>query len=524
MADKNTYIPHPTDLSGVPETDLVKAFAEVLAQSNYEAVVRRAPRSVLGARSWESLSDADRQAYIDHAMVWAKFLDRRFGLDGLLGGDVVPPASIEEAVAREVHERKSARLMDNGWVWGEQTDLSGKKSPSLVPFDDLYFTEKFECNREGFVVNAALDDFMEIYDKGIGTVDDLIPGKSQRMSYGYAAVLEMMSGLRDSLERQLGWKSRSRHYDFTGVSGFYPVIAKDSCTIMNDGEPALTFYPKADGSVGMDVISEVFAPYRDLGALAVATDVCSGKYVLDAANLELLADETHHCREVIYGLRYGESAAFCIPVDNAGHEDVALMRELSSREPNLRIISGEMFSDTLEKWLEQAIRPGFEPAQMPVLMNYIFNGEKLFSEREVDLTTQRVVSPSESSDWRLVDELMAKGDALRHEFQRECGVNSGRLFRFGEAKYPSAFLRNDVLFLCSKYGAEQDWFLTATKGKIGLFKSVDKFLEGEEKPSKTFRSVDEAMTFVRSVVMSRENLMKGRGEYARYNKSNGIHP
>lgn len=526
MANDSTYTPHPADLSGVPETKLMRAFAELLAEARYESVRVRAPREPFGLLSWDSLNATEKGYYIEDAMNWTKVLEARFGLEGLLGGDIVPPSYIEDTIAREAHERRVALLLDEGWVRGEGWDFVKKESPALVSFDNLPSVRSGnelvdEYRRIGFDINRTIDEFGEIYSKGVGTVDDLLPEGGRSFSSGYMLVVDTMNYLRSELESRVGWKSDRRHYDFGGTDGFYVNIGLNNCTVMHDAEPALRFYAKPDGGVGMDVLSEVFAPYRDLSPLAAISDLRDGNYVLDKANIDLMRQQTHNCSELIYGLRYGETTAFCIPTDESGQDDLTLMRELTARENNIRVVEMNVFSEAVENWLDQSVRPGFESAQTPKLISYIFDGKNLFSERDIDLSMRRVLTPEKSSDWRLIDELLVEGQKVREELQMECGIGSSRGFRFDEAFYPSPLMREDALFICSKHGAEQEGFLTAAKGKICLFESMSGFLDGYDKPKRVFGSVQDAMNYLRSVVLSKQNVMVARGEYAQFVKGKG---
>lgn len=524
MANENTYIPHLLDVSHVEETPLLKAFADTLAEAYYrDAVSSRVSEALYQPTPWGRLSEEEKHFYTSKALYWSKFLEARYGLDAIFGGDNIRPDFIEEALTREFHEVASSVLLREGWIYGIETDMDKKITPSLVPFDDLPYNEKSLCSRNSYLVCSVLDDFAEIYEKGIDTVDDLFPGKSKRFNIGFGFVNDSMLHLLNRLEMSIGWKSSFRHYDFKGVSGFYPVISDGKVEIMHGDKPGLRFYPKADGGIGMDIMSDVFSRYEGMSPINVVSDLELGRFCLDPANVELLKSETHKGHEVIYGLRYGESAAFSIPTDGSGREDTALLRGLAGKEGNIRIVDSDMFSEAIDSWLSRAVSPGFEPSQTPKLIKYFFDGETVFSEREKSIDLLRVVSPSEASDWNLIDALIKGGDDLRHDFQFACGVDTARRFKFDGALYPSPFISEEALFLCSKYGAEQRGFLTALKGKVCYFKSMDAFMEGEGKPSKVFPSVKDGLDYFRSIIMSKENLMIARSEYAAYKKGNGIH-
>ncbi len=523
MANDNSYVPSPADVSSVKETALVKAFAESLGELFFEDSIRHiGGRPAFSAPDWKELSSVDRGFFYDKALFWAKYLEQRFGLDAILGGDDIRPDYLEEDVARQVHEKKASRLVAEGWVLGPTTDSEKKTSPTLVYYDDLPFGEVLECRRIGGIVNAGLNNFVEEYQKGIDTVDELIDSKGKRFNIGYGMAVEALSDVRSRLESGIGWKSSSRHYNFTGVSGFYPKFSRGSVSIMHGDKTGLRFYPKADGSVGMDVLSDAFSAYRDMSPLNVICDLRDGRYCLDGANLDLLRKETHQGHEVIYGLRYGESAAFCIPQGDDSKEDLALMRGLTEREKNIRIVDASVFSQAIEKWMEQTIGGGFEPAQTPKIMHYLFDGEHVYSEREKSLDMVRTVSPEVASDWKLIDALLEGGESLRYEFQSTCGIDSGRKFKFADALYPSPLVSEEALFLCSKNGAQQHGFLTAVKGEVCMYKSMDGFLQGSEKPMKVFPSVKDGLDYFRSIVMRKENIMQGRSEVSRYNKQKGI--
>ena len=49
---------------------------------------------------------------------------------------------LTEKIAENVHEVWAAGRMAEGWTYGETTDIEGKKTPLLVPYEDLPESEK----------------------------------------------------------------------------------------------------------------------------------------------------------------------------------------------------------------------------------------------------------------------------------------------------------------------------------------------------------------------------------------------
>lgn len=508
---QSTYIPHPTDLSEVKMTPVVRAFTKDLAHFMYENKTKAALGGFFTPPTWEELSDEVADTYISNAESWAKFLECRFGLDSIFGGDYIRPESIRESIAREQHERVAAQL------------LKERPDRKVVPYDELSYLTQIEYERVAGEVCACIEEFSEVYARGVETVDEFLQGTGKRYNIAFGIGVESLEKVRLELEKRIGWKSTNRHYDFQGVSGFYISTSENSWNLYHGNQLCARFYPSADGGLGGNVYTDAFRQYEDLHPMTLINDLLTGAYCLDEHNVALLREETHYGHEVIYGVRYGESAAFCIPKDNAGREDISLLKALSEREHNIRIVGADLFAKSIDDWCSQTVRQGFEPPQVPVMIRYAFDGETLRSEREISLETKRTVSPEIASDWLLIDALRDGGAAIRQEFQQECGIESSRLFRFKDAYFPTPLIVDDALFVCRDCGNDYDGFLTAVNGKV-CFYPADQITGGEIKgygtPSQEFKSVDEALGYVRSVVLSKENIMRGRAEYALFKKSN----
>ncbi len=523
MEDMN-YTPRPTDLSAVEQTPLVKAFSDFLARYLYEQTTMSAPRTFLSPTPWESLSEESRNKFLEDGRTWAEFLEARYSLDGIFGGDMIPPDYLHESLAREVHERKASELISEGWVYGESTDAEKRTSPSLVDYDSLPFTEKMECERIADYVDSCMFEFNEIYARGVETVDDILHSAQPRYNVSYGIADSALESVLNELEARVGWKGAERHYNFAGVSGFYLKRSEGGWELKHGSMTDLRFFPTPEGGLGMTVCSEAFRQYDNVHPMSVVTDLKAGSFCLDESNISILREETHYGHEVVFGLRYGESAAFCIPKDASGREDINLMRLLAEREKNIRIVSPQLFSDSLAAWVDEKVKVGFEPAQRPVIVRYAYNGETLFSEREKDLESKRIIAPGLASDWVLIDGLLEGGEKIRQEFQHECGVDSARYFLFEDAYFPSPLVVDDTLFLCRDCGNEYPGFLSVIRGKVCYFKTdenPDGLISADSKPERVFSSVREALNFVRSFVMTKENIMRGRAEYSTYKYSKG---
>ena len=65
-------------------------------------------------------------------------------------GVVIPPdvQGFVERLARNAHDVWAARRMAEGWTWGPSRDALARKTPNLVPFDDLPQSEQ-DYDRDG---------------------------------------------------------------------------------------------------------------------------------------------------------------------------------------------------------------------------------------------------------------------------------------------------------------------------------------------------------------------------------------
>ena len=63
--------------------------------------------------------------------------------------------TLEEAMAKNVHEVWAAGRMAQGWTYGEERDDTNKKHPCLVPYEELPESEK-EYDRQTAVSTLKL--------------------------------------------------------------------------------------------------------------------------------------------------------------------------------------------------------------------------------------------------------------------------------------------------------------------------------------------------------------------------------
>ena len=99
------------------------------------------PYPPLAYPDWESLSDDLKYSNIRQARSYFGYLEAAGMYAAQEGGkeqEVLEfPEELTEALARAEHENWMAERMENGWTYGPEKDVERKRSPYLVPYEEL---------------------------------------------------------------------------------------------------------------------------------------------------------------------------------------------------------------------------------------------------------------------------------------------------------------------------------------------------------------------------------------------------
>ena len=341
-------------------------------------------------------------------------------------------------------------------------------------------------------------------------IDDLLGVKGDVYGFAYDRAADYLDGVLRKLSEAVGWKGQYRPYDFDGFSGYYIERNDEGTDVCRGNEVVCSFFPNADGSLGFKAFGDEFRQYgEDVNPWYPLSDILDGRLCLEPANIERARAETHQGREVVYGLRFGEGCAYCVVND-----DLPLRKELVKRDVNIRLVDANHFDDALERWVAADQKPGFEDAVRPELVRLVWDGAKLMDEREVALDQERDVQKGWTDDWELIDYVREKGSDIRRELQEAVGINDDRLFKFSTALYPNLGLRNDALFLSTDCGSAAD-FITVVRGKVALYRDYD-VNKSLPEPAAVFKSVDDALSRVRKVILGPSNVQRAAEDYQKY--------
>jgi len=359
-------------------------------------------------------------------------------------------------------------------------------------------------------------------EQEIHPIDELLGPDAEREVYGYAFDL-CVRHFRDILSKMssaLGWKGDQTPFDFSGFSGYWPDITREGVDICHGSEVIGTFSAREDGGLDFEVFGEELAWAREFSPWEVLEDFRRGLLFGSVENIRKAQDELHGGRCIVYGLRYGDAVAYATP-----EGDTRLRRLLASTGSNVRFTTGEALGNALERYIQTNAAPGFESGETPQVVRYIYDGLSLLSEKDVSVGVERDCGKDYRSDWAVIDMIRDAGERMRSEFEREAGVPEGKHFRFGDAIYPTLGIRDDALFLTSRYGAALDDFITCSKGGVCLYRGYDPD-RGLSTPKARFSSVDEALSRIRRVVFSDRNIGIAKREYLTFSqqRSRGVRP
>ena len=357
--------------------------------------------------------------------------------------------------------------------------------------------------RAGVAGESPLDGFFRSAD-----------GKEPEM-YGFAfdRAADYLRGVLRKMSDHVGWKGATRPYDFDGFSGYYPEVTMERADICQGDEVVCSFYPTPEGRLGFTAYGDEFARYgKDVNPWYPLSDIMDGRLCLEPSNLEKAVRETHHGREVVYGLRYGEVSAYSVRND-----DQALRTALVNRDPNIRLVDADRLNDILDRWFDYDCRPGFEEAVRPELVRLAWDGAKLLDEKQVSLDQERDIREGWTDDWDLIGALREEGAKIRRELQEAAGIPGDRLFKFSDALYPSLGIRDDALFLSADCGSVSD-FVTVSKGRVALYCDYDPDKPLPE-PKRTFSCLNEALDKVRRTVLGPRNVERAAVDYQKYLKA-----
>lgn len=323
--------------------------------------------------------------------------------------------------------------------------------------------------------------------------------------------------LRDVLRKMsdyVGWKDRTRSYDFYGFSGFYPVLNDQSASIYSGEKLLASFTPLPGGRLGFEAFGKPFTDYpKDVNPWYPLGDIMNGRFCLEKQNLDMALEETHHGQEVIYGLRYGEDTAVCCRPD-----DAKLRSAVVAAEPSIIIVDADKFGGALVRWMEKDAVPGFESEVRPEMIRYVWDGDSLRSEKELADDLYHDIGDL-SGRWEALEALRSEGDKIRLELEKKVGIEDGVRFRFKHALYPSLGIRDDALFLSSNCGKGMGDFLTVGKEGVGMYRGYSPFGEGLSKPVRVFDSLFDALSTLRKTVLGEKNITLAKKDYQAYKQS-----
>lgn len=437
-------------------------------------------------------------------------------LERLAGGEVV------EAVRRV-------------WVSGHLRHRKTRKETFFLRYDETagrigYFTSReaaersrdAELNGKPYEIQkpVVMEENMnaERLEKG-RPIDAFLGGDPAEAAVYGLAFDKAAEYLRDVLRKMcdhIGWKDKTRPYDFDGFSGYYPEIHEDHADICQGDYIVATFKALADGRLGFESYGGEFAQYPDdVNPWYPLADIMDGRLCLEPGNLEKAVQETHHGQEVIYAVRFDEDTAVAC---RAG--DVRLKAALVEQEPSLRFVSPEKLLAAMNRWMEADARPGFEDAVRPEIIRYAWDGDKLRSEKEVNIDQSRQLKESWGNDWDLIAGMRREGEEIRAELERAAGIpeGEGAHFKFENALYPCLGIRDDALFLVSGCGRTMGDFITVANGNVSLYREYDPDSALSE-PLRRFDSAQHAMSVVRKHILGEKNVSLAAADYQTYLKS-----
>ena len=351
-------------------------------------------------------------------------------------------------------------------------------------------------------------------------IDELLgPGSGAEVyNLSYDRCVHIMKEVLRKMSSALGWKGLHTPFDFSGFSGYWPDITPEGVDICHGEEVIGTFFPKEDGALGFESYSDELAWSEGMTPWEILEDFRSGFLFGSLENIRQARSEFHEGRRIVYGLKVGDSVAYVAP-----DGDDLLRMLLAETGNNVRFTSGERLCEALERYIRSNAVPGFESGVAPQLVRYFYDGLSLRSEKEVSVGVDRECGHDYRSDWTAIGMLRDEGEKIRSELERRAGVPEGRHFRFGKALYPALGIRDDALFLTSRYGAALGDFVTCSKGGVCLYGDYDPD-KGLSAPKVRYKSVDDAIKGIREVVFSERNLRLARREYQAFSQSHSRAP
>lgn len=539
MAQEN-YVPHPVDTSGVDvsSTQHAALIEQVARQAHEDWMLSREAEGILQGltfeqirekypmmKPWEDLAPQERASSIDSATEAVKLLEKTWGIDRVMSSDGgVTREMVVDAIAENAHEVWARQRMESGWTYGEVRDNDLKKHPMLKPYSEIPDSEKEYDRKYGELVWSGVAEMAKTVREqeriaARRPIDEFLGGDPEKGAVYGLAFDKAAEYLRDVLRKMsdyVGWKDQSRPYDFDGFSGYYPEIHDDHADICEGDYIVASFFAKPDGTLGFKSYGGEFSQYPEgVNPWYPLADIMDGRLCLEPGNLEKARQETHQGQEVIYAVRFGEDAAVgCRP------EDVRLKAAFAEREPSLRFVSPETLVSAMERWMEADARPGFEAETRPEVVRYAWDGDRLRSEKEVNIDQPRQLKESWGNDWVLIDAMRSEGEEIRSELERAAGIpeGEGRHFKFEHALYPCLGIRDDALFLASGCGRTMGDFITVANGNVSLYREYDPDNALSE-PLRRFDSAKHAMGIVRKHILGEKNVSLAAADYQSYLKS-----
>lgn len=124
-----------------PFLEHVEQMSRRIHERYNEAQKAAHPDEPLAYPDWESLSDDLKYSNIRQARSYFGYLEAAGMYAAQEGGkekEVLEfPEELTEALARAEHENWMAERMENGWTYGPEKDVERKRSPYLVPYEEL---------------------------------------------------------------------------------------------------------------------------------------------------------------------------------------------------------------------------------------------------------------------------------------------------------------------------------------------------------------------------------------------------
>jgi len=355
-------------------------------------------------------------------------------------------------------------------------------------------------------------------DRTLHPIDAFLGPEAEKEVYGYAYDLcvRYFKDILLKMSSALGWKGVGVPFDFSGFSGYWPDITDGGVDIRHGEEVIGTFLPREDGSLGLETSGDELAFAREFSPWEILDDFRRGFLFGSTDNIRRAKEEFHDGRCIIYGLRLGGAVAYAAP-----RGDDLLRRHLAATGTVVRFTTAGALSDALGRYLRTNAVPGFEDGESPQVVRYIYDGQDLRSEKDVSVGVERSSKRDYLSDWAVIDLVRSAGERMRREFERAAGVPEGRHFRFGEAVYPTLGIRDDALFLATRYGSVHGGFITCSRGAVCLYGDYDPD-RGLSAPRARFSGIDDAIAGLRKMVFCERNLGIARREYLAFSQGRSM--